>query len=111
MTTLPVRYNSLTGNYEVRLELQARILSVPALSAEHSEVVMHAKPQRLSIVIPEGFFQVNDPEAIINNILRQVQNLWTQAVAGMANKYTDLIIEALMPTIEQILREKDWGTK
>lgn len=108
MSDLPIRHNALLDQYEVTFNLEARIVPIGEYGDEYGS--MYSKPQRITIVLNEDFIdQVNDPEALIRYVHRQVQNVWTQAVAGMAGKYTDLLIEALMPALNQLIQDKKWG--
>lgn len=97
--------NSMMGTYELRLELSARI--APAIN--HYDLQdgpgpsLYATPQKITVTVPESFFQQPDPDKLISMIQRQVQGIWTQAVAGMAGRYTDLILEAIAPSIQEIL--------
>lgn len=97
------RKNTLDDTYEINLEVSARIM--PKKRSYGEPVALFSDPNYITIAIPSSWFKQPDPGVLLLEIERQFSRAWSQAIAGMARKYTELIYETITPSIQEILDE------
>lgn len=98
-----LKYNPLVDTYELRLELVARISPPVNYNDPEPPQACFSNPERITVSIPRHWFNQNDPDALLFQINKAINTIWTQAIAGMAGKYTELIQDAIAPSIQEIL--------